>query len=85
MSSKLEEMDLQARKISFVQEFLRLQNEDTIQGLEDFLKKHKSELFEQHLSPMSDDLNKQIDESMLDSKQNKVKKASDLKAKYGAF
>ena len=76
-------MDLQARKISFVQEFLRLQNEDIVKGLEDFLKKHKSELFEQRLSPMSiDELNRQIDESMLDSKQNNVIKASDLKAKY---
>ena len=36
-------MDLEARKISFVQEFLRLQNEDIIAGLEEFLHRKKSD------------------------------------------
>lgn len=35
-------MDLQNRKITFVQEFLRLQNEEIISGLENLLKKKKA-------------------------------------------
>jgi hypothetical protein len=39
-------MDLQTRKIIFVQEFLRLQNEEIIHGLEKLLRKKKAEQFE---------------------------------------
>ena len=53
-------MDLQARKISFVQEFLRLKNEEIISGLESMLKKRKSEIYENELKPMSlDSFNKE--------------------------
>ena len=46
-------MNLEARKISFVQEFLKLQNEEIIDGLEKFLRKQKAELLESNLKPMS--------------------------------
>ena len=35
-------MNLEARKISFVQEFLRLQNEEIVSGLEKIIAKKKS-------------------------------------------
>lgn len=34
-------MDLQTQKITFVQEFLKLQNEEIISNLEGFLRKKK--------------------------------------------
>lgn len=75
-------MDLEARKILFVQEFLRLQNEDIISGLELLMRKRKAELIEENLKPMSiDQYNKEIDQAMEDSKNGRMIKAADLKAK----
>lgn len=75
-------MDLQARKITFVQEFLRLQNEEIVSGLEDLLRKKKAEQYEQQLNPMStDQLNNEIDQALLDSKENRIISASDLQKK----
>lgn len=75
-------MDLEARKILFVQEFLRLQNEDIISGLELLMRKRKAELIEENLKPMSiDQYNKEIDQAMEDSKNGRMIEAADLKAK----
>jgi len=75
-------MDLQARKITFVQEFLRLQNEEIVSGLEDLLRKKKAEQYEQKLNPMSiDQLNTEIDQALLDSKEDRIISASDLQKK----
>jgi hypothetical protein len=58
-------MDLQTRKITFVQEFLRLQNEEIVSGLEDLLRKKKIELFEKKLTPMHiEQFNQEIDQSI---------------------
>lgn len=76
-------MDLQARKISFVQEFLRLKNEEIISGLESMLKNRKSEIYENELKPMSfDNFNKEIDQALEDSENDRVIKATDLKSKF---
>lgn len=75
-------MDLEARKISFVQEFLRLQNEDIVSGLEKLLRKRKAELIEQNFTPMTmEQYNSEIDQAMENSKNGRMIKATDLKAK----
>lgn len=75
-------MDLQTRKITFVQEFLRLKDEETICDLEDFLKKKKNELFERNLTPMSlEQFEQEIKQSLDDADQGKMIKASELKQK----
>ncbi len=75
-------MDLEARKISFVQEFLRLQNEDIILGLEKMLHKNKAELLEKNLKPMSlKKFNDEIDKALDDSQNNRITSAIDLKSK----
>lgn len=75
-------MDLEARKISFVQEFLRLQNEEIISGLEKLLRKRKTELIEKSFEPMTmEQYDAEIDRAMEDSKNGKMIKATDLKAK----
>ena len=79
-------MDLEARKISFVQEFLRLQNEDIISGLEKMLHKTKAELIKKGLEPMSiKDYNEEIDKALEDSKNNRIIKASILKEKINKW
>ncbi len=76
-------MDLQTRKRSFIQDFLRIQNEDIIISLEKMLKKGKSIVFEKEITPMSlEQFNHEIDMALIDSKNNRVIKATDLKSKY---
>ena len=75
-------MDLEGRKIMFVQEFLRLQNEEIIAGLEKLLRKRKAELIEKGMKPITiAEFNKAIDQSLEDLKNDKVTKTSDLKSK----
>lgn len=75
-------MDLEARKISFIQEFLRLQNEEIVVGLEKMLHKRKAELLDKEMNPMSmEQFNQEIDQSIEDSKNGRVIAANDLKRK----
>jgi hypothetical protein len=75
-------MDLEARKISFVQEFLRLESEEIVIHLEKILHKQKVELLDQEMKSMSiDQFNKEIDQSLDDSKNGRIISAKDLKSK----
>ena len=79
-------MDLQNRKISFVQEFLRIQNEEIISGLEKLLRQQKAELFKKNQQPMTiEEFNHEIDQALEDSKNDKVTKATDLKDKINKW
>lgn len=76
-------MTLQERKISFVQEFLRLQNEEVINNLETILKDHKISLFDKEIEPMSiKQFKQEIDEALVDSENNNVISVAELQAKY---
>jgi len=73
-------MDLQTRKLTFIQEFLRIQNEEIISGLEKMLKNRRAELYEQNLKPMSmEQFNADIDQALDDSVNDRVISAKDLK------
>ena len=75
-------MDLETRKITFVQEFLRLQNEEIVIGLEKLLRKKKKDLFEKKLTPMSvEQFNREIDQAMDDSENGRIIPAKELKKK----
>ena len=73
-------MDLQSRKIEFVQEFLKVQSEEVVSSLEKLLRKiNKSN---DEFEPMTmGEFNDRIDKSMEDSKNGRLIKASDLKGK----
>lgn len=74
-------MDLQTRKIEFVQEFLKLQSEEVISQFENLLK--KKSIKDESAKPMSiEELNARIDKSEADFKSGKFKKSSQLLAKY---
>ena len=76
-------MNLEARKLSFIQEFLRIQNEEIIIGLENLLKKRKSEQYENELKPMDlKQFNNEIDQALNDSENDRVIIASELKEKW---
>lgn len=75
-------MDLQSRKIEFVQEFLKLQSEEVISQLEKILWKETISSTDDESKPMTvHEFNDRIDKSIEDSKNGRLIKASDLKAK----
>lgn len=75
-------MNLEARKIILIQEFLRLDNEKIINAIENLLHKSKSDFFEQNLKPMTlKQFNDEIDKALDDEKNNKLINAKDLKRK----
>ena len=72
-------MDIQTRKIEFVQAFLKLQSEEMISLFESILKSGNKDDFH----PMSiDELNKRIDKSEKDFETGKVKIHDEVFAKY---
>ena len=73
-------MDLQVRKIHFVQEFLRLNNEQIVNKLEGILKTEKSKLYNDSPKILSmDEFDSMIDKAEDDSKNNRIKSAHELK------
>jgi len=70
-------MDLQTRKISFVQEFLKIQSEEVIIRLEKLLEKEKITMND--FSPITlEEFNERIDKSLLDSRNGRLTENSDL-------
>ncbi|OEK09038.1 hypothetical protein A8C32_14205 [Flavivirga aquatica] len=75
-------MDLQSRKIEFVQEFLKLQSEEVISSFERLLKKQIKSSGKE-FEPMSiEELNNRIDKSENDFKNGRFKTHSEIIAKY---
>jgi hypothetical protein len=73
-------MDIQTRKINFVQEFLRLRNIKLIDKLEKILLEDKAKDYEANLKPLSiDNFNKMIDKSIEDANQGNLVSARELK------
>jgi hypothetical protein len=67
-------MDIQTRKIEFVQAFLKLQSENVIARFEKMLKTENEEF----KSMSIEEFNKRIDNSLLDSKNDRVIEATEL-------
>ncbi len=73
-------MNIQARKINFIQEFLRIDSEELINKLDKFLHIEKSKIYEQELKPMSmDSFNAAIDQSEDDAANGRVVEAKELR------
>lgn len=70
-------MDIQTRKLEFIQEFLKLQNEELITRLENLLRasKSKNDDFKQMTI---DELSSRVAQSMSDSKNNRLTNSDDL-------
>lgn len=74
-------MDIESRKIEFIQEFLKLQNEEAISRLEKVLKKERELSINKEIQPMTTkEFNKRIDKSLKDSKEGKLTEVNDLLA-----
>lgn len=76
-------MNLDARKIEFVKEFLKLQSEEVVSQLERILKSGGKVEEQKAFEPMTqEELDQRIDKSESDFKNNRYKSSSELLAKY---
>ena len=76
-------MNIEARKIEFIQEFLKVQSEDVIYRFEKLLRKENIISYKKKFEPMTiEELNKRIDQSESDFRNNRFKTSSELLAKY---
>ena len=71
-------MDLQAKKIQFIQEVLRLKNEEIIDKLGKILHQEKKKIAQQKLSPMTmEEFNALIDQVEKGSENNSLYNVGD--------
>ena len=74
-------MNIEARKISFIQEFLNIQNEEIILLFEKLLKKEGKKISSNKLQPLTlNEFNKRIDRSLEDSKEGRLTESRELKS-----
>ena len=72
-------MNIQSRKLEFIQEFLEIQSEDVILHLENLLKMEKNTSFQ---SMTIEELNNRVDQSESDFKNGKTKTNAEMLDKY---
>ncbi|MCS3867677.1 hypothetical protein J3D55_000593 [Chryseobacterium ginsenosidimutans] len=76
-------MDIQTRKLEFIQAFLKLQSEEAIAQFEKLLKNTKNIDVENKFEPFSiEEMNDRISKSEEDFKNKKFKTTSELLSKY---
>jgi hypothetical protein len=73
-------MDIQTKKLHFVQEFLRLRDENLIDKLSSLLRKEKKKKIEEGLKPFSQkEFNDIVDSAESDSENGRLTSARELK------
>jgi len=76
-------MDIQTRKIKFVQKFLKIKDEDMLLRFEELLKILQAEN-EKELEPFTpEELNQRIDQSEQDFENGRYHTSSEMLKKYG--
>ena len=79
-------MDIQTKKLHFVQEFLRLKDENLIDKLSDLLRIEKKKKIEKELKPFSqNEFNDIIDSAESDSENGRLTSAKELKNEIGSW
>ena len=72
-------MDLQTRKIHFIQEILRVKNESIIEKLEKILHQERKKVIDEELSPMTiEEFNSLIDSAESDSENDRMYNAGEI-------
>jgi len=79
---RIDDMNIQARKLVLIEEFLRISDESVITKLESFIREEKKTAHERNLKPMSiDEFHEMIDQARQDSNDGRVISHQDLKKK----
>ena len=75
-------MNIQARKLVLIEEFIKISDETLITKLESFLKKEKKIMHERDLKPMSvNEFHEMIDQAKQNSEDGRVISQQELKKK----
>jgi hypothetical protein len=75
-------MDIYAKKLNFVREFLKVSDEELIDKLEKFLRAERRKKNPKKLKPLTiEELNEIVDKSEEDFKKGRAKEAKDLLTK----
>lgn len=83
---KTKDMNIQARKLGLIEEFLRISDEDLITKIESFIKQEKKISHERKLKPMSlNEFHEMIDQAKRDSDAGRVNSHHELKQKVKAW
>ncbi len=73
-------MDLEAKKLSFIQEFLRINSDELVNKLDKFLHEEKKKIYEQEIKPMSiESFNEMIEKAEDDVANGRYVDAHQLK------
>jgi len=73
-------MDIQTRKLDFIQDFLKYANNSILDKFEALLKQEREKEFEQEIKPMTlEQYEQRIDKALKDVEHNRVKRARALK------
>jgi len=79
-------MDIQSRKIQFIQEFLKYANANILDKFEEMLKQEREKGFEKEIEPMTlKEYEQRIDKAFKDVKNNRVKSARQLKKEIATW
>lgn len=79
-------MNIQTRKLTLIEDFLRITDSKLISKIEDMLKAEKIKAYEKSLKPMSSkDFYSMIDDSIDDVKKGKVDSHEDFKKKIKSW
>jgi len=73
-------MNIQARKLNLIEEFLRINDEHTIEQLESFIKVEKNKQYDSDLKPMSlEQFHEMIEQAKLDKANGRVVSHEEVK------
>ncbi len=76
-------MNLEARKLEFIREFLKLQSEEAISRFEKLLKRERKTTSKDKIVPLSlEELNSRIDQSESDFQNKRYKSSKELLKKF---
>jgi predicted component of type VI protein secretion system len=79
-------MDIQKRKIQFIQEFLKYGNSDILSKFEELLKNERQKALEKEIKPMAlKEYEQRIERAFVEIKSNKVKNARNLKREIATW
>lgn len=79
-------MDIQTRKLHFIQEFLRLANDSIVEKFEKILQQERKRIVEQEISPMTmAEYEQRIDNALDDLDNNRVTTAKKLKKEIASW
>jgi hypothetical protein len=79
-------MDLQTRKIQFIQEFLKYANTNILDKFEEMLKQERNKEFEKKIEPMTiKEYEHRVEKAFDDVKNNRVRSAKTLKAEIATW